>query len=82
MTRIVCGFCSAATDDGSPCVNCRHDPVIPYSQRAAVPVLADAPSLRLAEAAAALGSKATIERIAEFLDVSPRTVRRWREVSS
>lgn len=82
MTRIACGFCSAATDDGSPCVNCRRDPVIPYAQRGAAPDLADTPRLRLAEAASALGSDATIERIAEYLAVDPRTVRRWRQKSA
>lgn len=36
---------------------------------------------RLAEAALALGPHATIAAIAEYLDVSDRTVRRWREMS-
>jgi len=76
-TRIVCGFCSAVTDDGEPCVNCRHDPVIPYTQRGAEPVVADA-SLRLSEAVRALGATATTEQLADYLGVEPRTVRRWR----
>ena len=79
MARIVCGFCSAATDDASACVNCHHDPVLPYTQRGVAVALADTPRLRLAEAASALGSDATVERIAEYLDVDPRTVRRWRK---
>lgn len=80
MTRIVCGFCAAVTDDGSPCVNCRHDPVLPYTQRAQEQVKADS-GHRLNEALRALGHAATIDQIAEYLDVSPRTVRRWREVA-
>lgn len=36
---------------------------------------------RLADARHALGTTATVERIAEYLDVSPRTVRRWQQVS-
>jgi hypothetical protein len=75
--KIVCGFCSAATDDALACVNCHHDPALPYTQRASAPVRADA-RLRLSEAQRALGPHATADAIAEHLDVSVRTVRRWQ----
>lgn len=77
MTRIVCGFCASVTDGSEPCVNCRHDPLLPYAQRGAAPVPADA-SLRLSAATRALGATATTEQLAEHLGVEPRTVRRWR----
>lgn len=34
---------------------------------------------RYADAIRDLGGDATVERIAEYLDVTPRTVRRWKE---
>jgi hypothetical protein len=78
MARIVCGFCAAATDDGGPCVNCRHDPVVPYIQRGQEPLRAIPAQVRLAEAERAVGRDATVEQLAEYLSVDPRTVRRWR----
>lgn len=77
MARIVCGFCAVAADAGKPCVNCRHDPVLPYTQRGQEPVPFDG-RVRLAQARRALGHDASVARIAEFLDVSERTVERWR----
>lgn len=79
-----CGWCGhpTATD---PCSSCGHiDPDRPWIQRGQVPpVVDDAERHRrlLAEARDTLrreGVEPTIERLAEQLDVSPRTVRRWR----
>jgi hypothetical protein len=62
------------------------DPTLPYVQRG-LPI-PDASALnrrRLADAEAALrreGHAPTVELLAERLEVSPRTVRRWREMSA
>lgn len=77
---IACGWCGAPTPVGA-CASCDRDAALPWEQRGKVAPPADSPTRRLARATAALGSDATIERIAEYLDVSPRTVRRWREMS-
>lgn len=83
---IVCGWCGSATMR-DPCEHCEHvDPARPWIQRGQQP-----PSesvlrrQRLARAEAELrgtGIEPTVERIAERLDVSPRTVRRWREMTA
>lgn len=78
---ILCGWCGVPTPAGA-CASCGRDAVLPWTQRGTTPPQADTPTRRLAEATAALGSDATIERIAEFLDVDPRTVRRWRQKSA
>lgn len=93
---ILCGWCGRGTPDGPACVICRHDdPARPYRQRGTEPPRVDVhegrPTLvpsdvvrRLAVARAELqrqGRTVTIETMAELLEVSPRTVRRWREMA-
>jgi hypothetical protein len=93
---IVCGWCGRATSEGDRCVMCHHeDPARPYVQRRLDVPRLDAhdgrPTLvpadvarRLATARRQLeeaGRTVTIEALAEVLEVSPRTVRRWREVA-
>jgi transposase-like protein len=51
-----------------------HDPGRPVTDPADV-------ARRLAGARQTLGPHATVDAIAEHLDVSPRTVRRWQKVS-
>lgn len=92
--RIVCGWCAHATPAGC-CDYCGRDPALPWRQRGTVPPAADhdpehgRPPLepreirrRYDEARAALvaaGHEPTVERLAEALDRSPRTVREWRK---
>jgi hypothetical protein len=94
---IVCGWCGRATPDGPRCAVCRHvDPTRPYAQRGLdVPTApvhdAGRPprdpaevGRRLANATRILtdgGRDVTVEALAEVLDVSARTVRRWREMA-
>jgi hypothetical protein len=90
---ILCGWCGKATANLDRCTTCGHvDPERPYVQRGEVAPSAEPdpgrPALdratvskRLAEARAALGSPATVAAIAEFLDVSERTVRRWQQMA-
>ena len=81
---IVCGWCGKATERGDRCASCGHvDPTRPWEQRnEPVPVVnhhrAIAEASRTIEAG---GERVTIERLAERLDVSPRTVRRWQKVA-
>ncbi len=91
---ILCGWCGRATPPEC-CSSCGRDPAVPHVQRGLVPPLADAhegrPSLAPAEASRRLaaardalinaGRAVTVETLAEQLDVSPRTVRRWREMA-
>jgi len=83
---IRCGWCGRPTPDDDRCRSCGHaDPRLPWDQRRApVPAVSavDDHRRRLAEAERELGTDATIERIAEHLEVSPRTVRRWREMTA
>lgn len=94
---IVCGWCGHPTAPDARCANCRHeDPAKPWLQRGeTAPLVEDTagrPPLdraeigqRLAVARQSLtdaGRRATVEALAELLDVSPRTVRRWREMST
>lgn len=83
---IRCGWCGKPTANRDRCTSCGHiDPERPFIQRGdPVPTYnaSDVNRKRLADAQAELGPDATIERLAEHLDVSPRTVRRWREMSS
>jgi hypothetical protein len=58
---------------------------LPWLQRGQQPQAFDAVEVnrrRLAEAVAAVGRDATVEQLAEYLDVDPRTVRRWRQMSA
>lgn len=80
---ILCGWCHEPTDDAH-CVTCGHDPRLPWTQRGLPAPVVDAAALarrRLADARRRLGHDATIDALAEHLDVSPRTVRRWREMA-
>ena len=83
---IVCGWCHADTDPVR-CSACGRDPAVPWVQRALEPPtvsLAERRRRQLTAATAALraeGVEPTIDRLAERLDIDPRTVRRWRAVS-
>lgn len=86
---IVCGWCGRHTANTDRCTSCGHpDPELPFVQRGEVAprVPAGRPTAdkalirrRLGEARAA--GAVTVEAQAEYLDVSPRTVRRWRQLS-
>jgi hypothetical protein len=84
---IVCGWCHGDTEPGH-CSSCGRDPALPWLQRATEPPVvtpADryARFLAVAETQIRLeGHEPTIERLAERLDVDPRTVRRWRAMSA
>lgn len=92
---IVCGWCGKPTANADRCSTCGHaDPARPWVQRGQdAPVVANhdpgRPTLdahdvarRLAAARASLeGRPATVDALAEALDVSPRTVRRWQKVA-
>lgn len=91
---IRCGWCHGPTANVDRCSSCGHvDPERPWLQRGeAVPHIgSDAvgrPSLdpsaiarRLADARHALGDNATVQQLAEHLDVDPKTVRRWRALT-
>jgi len=90
----LCGWCGAMTSI-EQCSSCQRDPALPYLQRATKPPLVrtDArgrPGLtvhevrrRLATAAAQLAEEhrsATVDALATQLDVSPKTIRRWRQM--
>jgi hypothetical protein len=83
---IVCGWCGYPTKP-AVCGACGRDPVKPWTQRGTkAPEVDpnDAIRKRLTDAAAfieAHGQRPTAERIAEHLDVSPRTVRRWQQMA-
>lgn len=92
---IECGWCGNDTANLDRCTSCGHaDPARPWVQRGEdAPVTGNhepgRPELdpgeirrRLAKARAVLGDRpATVEALAEVLDVSERTVRRWQKVS-
>lgn len=91
---IRCGWCGNPTANRDRCTSCGHvDPERPWHQRGEpVPSVhvdaAGRPALdrkairrRLEEARHALGADATVEQIAEFLNVSVRTVGRWRKLA-
>lgn len=92
---IVCGWCGKSTVNSDRCTTCGHlDPARPWEQRGeAAPVISQhvpgRPALdpadirhRLATARASLGSRpATVEAMAEALEVDARTVRRWQKVA-
>lgn len=84
---LICGWCGNGTRSATRCDRCGHaDPARPFVQRGEEQPDESAlrrRRLRLAEAAIrAEGVEPTAERIAERLDLSPRTVRRWREMSA
>ena len=78
---IVCGWCHAETPAG-PCAACGRDAELPWTQRGQQPPAVEAwqqmrRRRRLEQVRRDLGPEATVERIAEALGVSDRTVRRW-----
>ena len=94
---ISCGWCGQSTPDAERCVLCRHeDPARPWVQRGLPvprtdshegrPALDPSDVARRIAAARLLiersGHPATIEALAEVLDVSTRTVRRWQRMAS
>ena len=90
MVRIVCGWCGNWTAD-RPCRVCGRDPELHWIQRGMEPPLVEetvgrpvldqaAVLKRIADTTAALqaeGKVPTEEALAERLEVSARTVRRW-----
>ena len=79
---IVCGWCGKPTTP-ERCSACGHiDPARPYVQRGEPVPTTDPNQHRLTEAEAALGPRATVDALAEYLSVDPRTVRRWRKSSA
>jgi len=93
---VICGWCGHSTK-GDPCASCGHeDPGRPWRQRGQEPPRAPdgtgrqpldrrAVIARLNAAKRALteaGKPLTVDALAEQLDISPRTVRRWREMAS
>lgn len=84
---IRCGWCNAETNPDR-CGTCGRDPALPWLQRGAMPPeVSEADRFRAVlsgaeEAIRADGLEPTIDRLADKLDVSPRTVRRWRAVAS
>jgi hypothetical protein len=81
---IECGWCGQPTKPGR-CGNCQRDPALPWLQRGTEPPAFGATEVhrrRLAQAYRELGRDASVERLAEFLDVDARTVRRWRAMSA
>lgn len=85
---IECGWCGQPSAPDR-CGHCHRDPAVPWRQRGLepVPLRTDAvgrPALdpdelrhRFAVARKDLGEHATVDALAERLDVSPKTVRRW-----
>lgn len=91
---ILCGWCEHPTANPDRCISCGHpDPGRPWEQRGDAPpvVRTDAtgrpaldPSVirhRLADARHEVGQYATHAELAEFLNVSEKTVRRWLKVA-
>lgn len=93
---ILCGWCGKPTAPDVRCPWCRHrEPALPWVQRGEDPPVVTAEGgrpatdpasvgRRLLEASARIradGMTPTAEALAEALDVSPRTVRRWQQVA-
>jgi hypothetical protein len=85
---IICGWCGHATATLDRCTSCGHeDPPRPWVQRGQEAPTVDGRTdpvevrKRLAEARAAIGAPVTTARLAEYLDVDQRTVRRWQKVA-
>lgn len=81
---LICGWCGEDTI-ADPCSECGHeDPGKPWVQRNVPQPTGNGNQRRLSRARKAIesrGERATIEALAEELQVSPRTVRRWREMA-
>lgn len=79
---IACGWCGKGTVNPDRCTSCGHsDPALPWEQRGqAVPTIhPHAEALAKAERDIRdSGRTPTIDRLAEALDVSTTTVKRWR----
>lgn len=84
---IRCGWCGKDTANRDRCTTCGHeDPARPWVQRGQEPPTAPAreagrPPLSLDEIRKRLAEHpgATDEQLAELLDVTDRTIRRWRQ---
>ena len=78
---ISCGWCGKPTANHDRCSTCGHvDPARPWTHDPGRPPLDPHDvARRIAAARAQLGSHATVDQIAEALDVAPRTVRRWQQ---
>jgi hypothetical protein len=81
---IRCGWCGGATRAATICERCGHeDPSLPYVQRGATAPRWERYRLAAARLQLEAERKAvTIESLAEVLEVSPRTVRRWQEMAT
>ena len=89
---ILCGWCGHPTEPAA-CGACGRDPVLPYLHRDQEPQRAPVAAVgrpgvdvqtirrRMAEARQALGAGATVAQLAEHLDVSVRTLGRWRKLA-
>ena len=86
---MICGWCGEPTRS-DPCSACGHeDTARPWIQRGQEPPLARLDPVairrRLAQARRdieAEGRRPTVAALAERLDVTDRTVRRWREMTA
>lgn len=85
MSRIVCGWCGDPTPDIGRCTGCGRDCRIAHAQRGVEPPEATAGTDQrrlLDEARDAIeerGGRVTVESLADELDRSPRTIRRWKQ---
>jgi hypothetical protein len=81
---IECGWCGAPAS-GERCSHCGRNPAVPWEQRATEPPPAQLDNhRRLADAERSLreaGRPVTVLNIADLLDVSERTVRRWQQMT-
>jgi hypothetical protein len=82
---IRCGWCGRPTAPAGRCQRCGHeDPGRPWVQRGQEPPDVADPSERLREARVQLeqeGRNVTTEALAEVLEVSPSTIKRWSKVA-
>ena len=91
---ILCGFCGRAVEAYVRCSTCGHYPEVAWEQRGEIPPVVEKPVAgrpaldlddirrRLTAATNSLqseGRQATVGALAERLDVSDKTIRRWRE---
>lgn len=90
---IVCGWCNSATEPGL-CSSCGRNPALPWTQRGDLPPGAKTghrpgrPALddrqvkqRIRIAIKDLGGSPTMAQLAEKLDVSETTARKWRKTA-
>jgi hypothetical protein len=83
---IACGWCGQPSKPGR-CGNCHRDPALPWVQRGHDPEDIDPRDQQRRRLASAMrdlqadGHHVTVDALAERLDVSPRTVRRWQQMA-